>query len=203
MVSTGIGSWPGAELADALKIAFAECPDLPYLPELPERGPHAGLIGRGTALLAGIGVDLHPRAGDSPTARPVIIAARSRPCARTSTSSRRSPRATRDRSRSPSQVRGHWPPVLEHPRGDKVLPDAGARRDVGQSLAQGIGDLRDELARRLPELTVIIQLDEPSLPAVLAGGIATASGLGRHRPSTSPRSHRLQPASSSASATPR
>ncbi|RKH77014.1 methionine synthase, partial [Corallococcus praedator] len=31
VVSTGIGSWPGTELADALKIAFAECPDLPYL----------------------------------------------------------------------------------------------------------------------------------------------------------------------------
>ena len=29
---------------------------------------------------------------------------------------------------------------------------------------------------------MIIQLDEPSLPAVLGGGIATASGLGRHRP---------------------
>ena len=47
VVSTGIGSWPGTEMADALKIAFAECPDLPYLPELPARGPYAGLIGRG------------------------------------------------------------------------------------------------------------------------------------------------------------
>ncbi|HEU5484106.1 MAG TPA: methionine synthase, partial [Microlunatus sp.] len=58
VVSTGVGSWPGSDLADALKISFAECPDLPYLPELPQRGPHAALIGRGTALLTGLGVDL-------------------------------------------------------------------------------------------------------------------------------------------------
>ena len=47
-------------MADAIKIAFAECPDLPYLPELPARGPYAGMIGRATALLAGLAVDLQP-----------------------------------------------------------------------------------------------------------------------------------------------
>ena len=73
VVSTGIGSWPGTEMADALKITFAECPDLPYLPELPDRGPDAGLIGRGTALLT------------------------SALCGPTSISWRRSPRATRVR----------------------------------------------------------------------------------------------------------
>ena len=29
--TTGIGSWPGTDMMDAIKIAFAECPDLPYL----------------------------------------------------------------------------------------------------------------------------------------------------------------------------
>ena len=58
--STGIGSWPGTDMADAIKIAFAECPDLPYLPELPARGAHAAMIGRSTALLAGLAVDLQP-----------------------------------------------------------------------------------------------------------------------------------------------
>ena len=51
--TTGIGSWPGTDMMDAIKIAFAECPDLPYLPELPARGPYAQLIGRSTAFLAG------------------------------------------------------------------------------------------------------------------------------------------------------
>ena len=51
---TNIGSWPGTDMMDAIKIAFAECPDLPYLPELPARGPHTQLIGRSTAFLAGL-----------------------------------------------------------------------------------------------------------------------------------------------------
>ena len=47
-------------MMDAIKIAFAECPDLPYLPELPARGPYAQMIGRSTAFLAGLAVDLQP-----------------------------------------------------------------------------------------------------------------------------------------------
>ena len=57
---SGIGSWPGSDMADAIKITFAECPDLPYLPELPARGAYAAMIGRSTALLTGLAVDLQP-----------------------------------------------------------------------------------------------------------------------------------------------
>jgi methionine synthase II (cobalamin-independent) len=182
VVSTGIGSWPGAEMADALKITFAECPDLPYLPELPARGPHAGLIGRGTALLTGLGIDLQ-----SAGWRLTDVSSRDH---RRAVGTLRS-----DLDQLEEIAQGYEGPVkiavagpwslaasLEHPRGDKVLPDSGARREVGQSLEQGIADLVAELTRRLPAITTIIQLDEPSLPAVLGGGIATASGLGRHRP---------------------
>ena len=181
VVSTGIGSWPGTDLEDALKISFAECPDLPYLPELPARGPYAALVGRGTALLTGLGIDL-PAQGW----RLTDVSSRDH---RRAISTLRS-----DLDQLEEIAQGYEGPLkisiagpwtlaasLEHPRGDRVLPDAGARRDISQSLEQGIVDLRDELARRLPETTMIIQLDEPSLPAVLAGGIATASGLSRHR----------------------
>lgn len=181
VVSTGIGSWPGMDMTDALKIAFAECPDLPYLPELPARGPHAALIGRGTALLTGLGVDL-----TSAGWRLTDVSSRDH---------RRSVAALRsDLDQLEEAAQGYRGPVkiavagpwtlagsLEHPRGDKVLPDAGARRDVAQSLEQGVADLVAELAARLPEVTTVVQLDEPLLPAVLAGGIATASGLSRHR----------------------
>jgi methionine synthase II (cobalamin-independent) len=182
VVSTGIGSWPGTDLTDALKISFAECPDLPYLPELPARGPHAGLIGRGTALLTGLGIDLQ-----SAGWRLTDVSSRDH---RRAVGTLRS-----DLDQLEEIAQGYEGPVkiavagpwtlaasLEHPRGDKVLPDTGARREVGQSLEQGIADLVAELARRLPAIATIIQLDEPSLPAVLGGGIATASGLGRHRP---------------------
>lgn len=181
VVSTGIGSWPGSDLADALKITFAECPDLPYLPELPARGPDAALIGRGTALLTGLGIDLTAAGW-----RLTDISSRDH---RRAVATLRS-----DLDQLEEIAQGYQGPLkiafagpwtlaasLEHPRGDKVLPDSGARRDVGQSLQQGIADVLAELARRLPAVTTIVQLDEPLLPSVLAGGIATASGLARHR----------------------
>ncbi len=179
--STGIGSWPGIEMLDALKIAFAECPELPYLPELPERGPYAGLIGRGTALLSGLSVDLHPAGW------------------RLTDTSGRDHRRAQATLRSDLDLleevaQGYAGPIkiaaagpwtlagsLEHPRGDKVLADPGARRDLGQSLGQGLVEFVSELGRRLPDVHMIIQLDEPSLPAVLAGAIPTASGFSRHR----------------------
>jgi methionine synthase II (cobalamin-independent) len=180
--STGIGSWPGTDVADAIKIAFAEAPDLPYLPELPARGAYAGLVGRGTALLAGLAVDLQPagwRLADASSRehRLAISTLRS------------------DLDQLEEQVQGYVGPIkyavagpwtlaasVERPRGDRVLADRGARRDLGQSLAEGIAELVAEMRRRLPDATPVVQLDEPLLPAVLAGSVATASGLSRHRP---------------------
>jgi methionine synthase II (cobalamin-independent) len=39
-----------------------------------------------------------------------------------------------------------------------------------------------EMRRRLPDAAPVVQLDEPLLPSVLVGSVATASGLSRHRP---------------------
>ncbi|GAA3611218.1 uroporphyrinogen decarboxylase/cobalamine-independent methonine synthase family protein [Microlunatus ginsengisoli] len=179
--STGIGSWPGTDLTEAVKIAFAECPDLPYLPELPQRGPAAGMIGRATALLHELPVDLQPAGW------------------RLSDSSGREHRQARavlrsDLDQLEEQAQGYAGPVklsvggpwtlaasMERPRGDRVLADRGARRELGQSLAEGIAQLVLDLRRRLPEVEWLVQLDEPLLPAVLAGGVRTASGLHRHR----------------------
>ncbi len=179
--TTGLGSWPGTDVGDALKIAFAECPDLPYLPELPARGGHAQLVGRTTALLAGLSVDLQPAGW------------------RLTDASGRDHRAARSTLRSdldlleehaqdyrgPFKVSaaGPWTlaATMERPRGDRVLADHGARRDLDQSLGQGLADLVEELGRRLPGLELTVQLDEPLLPSVLAGSVPTASGFSRHR----------------------
>ena len=178
---TGVGSWPGTDMADAVKITFAECPDLPYLPELPARGSYAGMIGRSTALLAGLAVDLQPAGwrltdGSGRDHRLAIATLRS------------------DLDLLEEHAQGYAGPVkysvagpwtlaasLERPRGDRVLADPGARRDLGQSLAEGIAQLVAEMRRRLPEATPVVQLDEPLLPAVLAGSVPTASRLSRHR----------------------
>ncbi len=179
--TTGIGSWPGTDMVDAIKITFAECPELPYLPELPGRGAHAQLVGRSTAFLAGLAVDLQPAGwrltdGSGRDHRLAISTLRA------------------DLDQLEEQVQGYAGPVkfavagpwtlaamMERPRGDKVLADSGARRDLGQSLAEGVAQLIMEIRRRLPDIEPLVQLDEPLLPRVLAGDIPTASGFSRHR----------------------
>ncbi len=179
--STGIGSWPGTDMADAIKITFAECPDFPYLPELPARGAHAQMIGRATAFLAGMAADLQPEGwrltdGSGRDHRLAISLLRE----------------DLDRLEEHAQgyagplkfaVTGPWTlsAMVERPRGDKVLADHGARRDLAQSLAEGVAQLIMEMRRRLPDIEPIVQLDEPLLPRVLAGGVPTASGFSRHR----------------------
>jgi methionine synthase II (cobalamin-independent) len=179
--TTGIGSWPGTEVTDAIKIAFAECPDLPYLPELPARGSHAQLVGRSTALLAGLTVDLQPAGwrlteGSGRDHRLAISTFRS-------DLDQLEEQAQGYAGELKIAVGGPWTLAasMERPRGDRVLADHGARRDLGQSLAEGLADLVTELRRRLPDIALLVQLDEPLLPAVLAGAVPTASGFSRHR----------------------
>lgn len=179
--STGVGSWPGTDLVQALGVAFAECPELPYLPELPARGAHAQLVGRGTAFLAGLFVDLQPAGW------------------RLTDGSGRDHRLAKATLRSDLDVleeaaqgyagafkiavAGPWTlaAMMERPRGDRVVADSGARRDLTQSLAEGITQTVAEVRRRLPDLTPVLQLDEPLLPSILRGSVRTASGLSRHR----------------------
>ena len=51
---------PGEDFAEAVRIVLGEVPDLPFLPELPERGVTAQMVGRTLALVAELGFDLQP-----------------------------------------------------------------------------------------------------------------------------------------------
>ena len=178
---TGLGSWPGTDFAAAQRLVLGELPDLPPLVELPARGPAAGPVGRGTAVLADLTADLQPggwRLADHAGA-----------------DQRRARTLLRDDlDRLEEQAQGYTGPLvvsvpgpwtmaasLDTPRGDKALGDPGARRDVGQALAAGVADLVAGLTRRLPAVEPVVVLDEPLLPAVLAGAVRTASGLQRFR----------------------
>jgi methionine synthase II (cobalamin-independent) len=81
------------------------------------------------------------------------------------------------------QLCGPWTlaATLDRGRGDRVLADHGARRDVAQSLAETVASFRAGVQRRVPGADVVVQLDEPALPAVLAAAVPTASGFGRLR----------------------
>ena len=49
------------------------------------------------------------------------------------------------------------------------------------TLASGLGAHAEEVRRRVPGASVVVQVDEPGLRSVLEGQVPTASGAGRHR----------------------
>jgi hypothetical protein len=61
-------------------------------------------------------------------------------------------------------------------RGNRLVSDAGLMRDLLTAYRQLIVEHRAQLARRVGA-TWLIQLDEPSLPAVAAGMVRSASGM--------------------------
>jgi hypothetical protein len=66
-----------------------------------------------------------------------------------------------------------------------VLTDHGAVREFAASLREGLRAHVAEVAARTGA-QVLVQLDEPSLPAVLAGTLTTASGWGTVRSVSAP-----------------
>lgn len=182
VLASGIGSLPGTDPLEAARFVVGELPDLPFLPELPGRGAAGDLAGRGTAFLSGLYVDVQP-SGWRITPRPSRDGQRARDL------------LSYDLEAIEQACEGHAPPLLkisatgpwtlasllELHRGAKVLSDHGAVADLAESLAEGLRDHLADLQRRLPDTVLVLQLDEPSLPAVQAARIRTASGFATYR----------------------
>jgi methionine synthase II (cobalamin-independent) len=183
-VATGVGSWPGedaVEYAEAVRVVLGEVPDLPYLPELPGRGAAGGMIGRTLATIGDLAFDLQP-AGWRLTDASGVDHRRARSLLAQDLDHLEE-QAHDLRGTFKVQAVGPWTlaAAVEKPRGDKVLSDHGARRELAQALAEGVAAHLADVRRRVGAERVVVQLDEPTLPAVLAGQVSTASGLGRHR----------------------
>ncbi|MEV5325501.1 methionine synthase [Nonomuraea sp. NPDC052634] len=178
--ATGVGSHPGSDHLEAIRVVFGEVPGLPYLPELPARGVGADMVGRSAGLLIDLPVEVQP-SGWRLTDRP------GRDHQRAVDHLRRDLDGLEEVGHDYAgplklQVCGPWTLAasIELKHGDKMLSDAGAVRDLIASLAQGVADHCAEVRRRLPGVTeIVLQLDEPGLPGVLAGTVPTASGFGR------------------------
>jgi len=169
---------PGTDPLEAARLVVGELPELPHLPELPERGTAAGRIARGAMLLADLHVDWQP-AGWRLVPRPGTEERRARDLLARDLDAFQE--VAGDVTGSVKvQTAGPWTLAagLELPRGDKVLRDPGAVRDLGVALAEGLVAHVRDLRRRLAATTLLVQLDEPALPRVLAGRLPTASGFG-------------------------
>src|SRR5437667_304299 len=83
------------------------------------------------------------------------------------------------------QLCGPWTlaATLELPRTLNVaIADPGAVADLTASLAEGAAAHVAEVAKRVPGARIVVQFDEPALPAVAGGEVPTASGLSRIAP---------------------
>lgn len=184
--ATGIGSWPGTSAREAVRtvrdlLVDGEGVGLPHCPETPARGPGAEVIGRAAGLLVDLHVDLQP-SGWRFVDRP------GRDASRTSALHREDLdelSEAYDGYVGPLklQVAGPWTLAasLRLNRGERVVADPGAVADLVASLADGIQGYVGDVRRLVPGAEVVLQLDEPSLPAVLEGSLPTSSGFGRVR----------------------
>jgi hypothetical protein len=179
--ATGLGSLPGTDPVEAARLVFGELPDLPHLPELPQRGAGADMIGRTATVLVDLPVEIVP-SGWRLTARPGVDLRRARDFLAYDLDALE---AQGDGYVGPVklQVVGPWTlgANLELPSGHKVITDHGATRELVASLAEGLRLQLADLRQRVPGAVPVVQVDEPSVPAVLAGQVPTPSGYGTVR----------------------
>ncbi|KUH92581.1 methionine synthase [Mycobacterium sp. IS-1556] len=179
--ATGIGSWPGTSPREAAEIVIGELHTLPHLPELPGRGVGADMIGRAAALLVDIGMDTVPRG--------YRIASGRTAAARRALSLLDEDLDALEEAWEKAGLRGGGRTVkvqapgpvtlaaqLELANGHRALTDPGAVRDLAASLADGVAAHRAQVARRL-DAAVVVQFDEPLLPAALEGRLTGVTSL--------------------------
>src|ERR1700733_13695526 len=178
--ATGIGSMPGTDPAEAMRVVAGELPDFPFLPELPDRGPGADLTGRTAALLVDMPVEVTLR-GWRLAERPGRDLARARSM------------LASDLDELEEVLQGYEGPLkiqlcgpwtlaatLELTRTmNKALADPGAVADLTTSLAEGAAAHAADVARRAPGAGRGVQFDEPALPSVVEGSVPSQSGVSR------------------------
>lgn len=179
-IATGIGSMPGTDARESARTVVQSLELLPYLPELPARGPGADMTGRSLGLLVDLYAQLEPsgwRFADRP----------GRDTRRAGAWLREDLDALEEftqghRGLLKVQAVGPWTLAanVQLRGGESALADPGACRDLTASLAEGLRRHADEVRARVPGAALVVQLDEPSLPAVLHGRVPTASGYRTH-----------------------
>ncbi|WP_280383105.1 methionine synthase [Nocardia wallacei] len=180
-IATGVGSWPGTDPREAAATIVGELGELPHLVELPGRGTGSDMIGRMSALLVDMQFDTTPR-GYRMAPRPGTVSRRAFDLLRTDLDALEEAWETAGLAgrNHAVKVQVAGPLTLaaqvELVSGHRVLTDSGAVRDLSESLAEGLSQHIAEVGKRLGA-RVVVQLDEPSLTAVLDGAIRGPSAM--------------------------
>ena len=187
---SGHGPWPGGErdVLEAQQTVLGELAELatgidavPFLTQLPQRGPGADALGRTAVRLTEMPAELGPH-GWKLTERPGVDARRAEAF------------WTEDLGALAIAAHGYVGPLtvellgpwtlaaqLWSFRGDRVLADAGARDSLAAALADGVRTLVADIVAQVPGAEMTVQLAEPLLGQVHAGVLPTFSGFSRLR----------------------
>ncbi|MDO5493672.1 MAG: hypothetical protein Q4F53_08700 [Nesterenkonia sp.] len=186
IVSFAPGVMPGTDPSESARALEAElpAPHSPALPELPARGHAAGLMGRAAAMLPEMPTDLTSY-GWRLASGPGADVRRASTLLRADVDALADVRGERLESgaaeASPPLTVFVLGPVslcaaLALPDGEKTLIDHGARRDVTESLADGVSELLARLRRTASPSQLRLVLLEPDHHRVRTGGVPTVSG---------------------------
>lgn len=171
---------PGTDPREAAAVVVGEL-GLPHLPELPGRGVGSDLIGRSAGLLVEIPVDYVHR-NYRLAAAPTAETRRARDYLRWDLDAleecwetgglRGEHEVLKVQACGPYTFAAH----VELRGGHKLIRDAGALRDVAESLAAGLRAQAEDLERRLG-VRVVVALDEPEIGRVLDGTVTPLTRL--------------------------
>jgi methionine synthase II (cobalamin-independent) len=180
--ASGTGSWPGTAARSAAEVVVGELgAAMAHVVELPARGVGADIVGRAGALLIDVAIDTVPR-GYRLAARPGAVTRRAVSLLDEDIDALEEAWETAGLRGSGRPVKVQAPgPVtlaaqLELANGHRAITDLGAVHDIAASLAEGVGAHRAAVSRRL-DTPVVVQFDEPSLPAAVAGRLAGVTTL--------------------------
>jgi 5-methyltetrahydropteroyltriglutamate--homocysteine methyltransferase len=180
--ASGTGSWPGTAARQAAEVVVGELGGaLAHIVELPARGVGADTIGRAGALLIDVAIDTVPR-GYRVAARRGAVTRRAASLLDEDIDALEETWETAGLRGSGHAVKVQAPgPItlaaeLELGNGHRAITDPGALRDIAASLAEGVATHRAAVSRRL-DTPVVVQFDEPLLPAAVAGQLTGVTAL--------------------------
>src|SRR5699024_2992573 len=178
--ATALGPMPGSDPVEAAAMVLGEFPQFCYLPELPDQGLGADFVGPTAAVLVDLPVDVVP-SGYRVAARTGRHHRRATDLLHRDLDGFSAAIQQTGAPQGPVKTRfaGPWTCAarIELARGHRVMTDHGAHRDLVESFLEGLGNHVAALRER-SGADVVVQLDEPLLPSVLAGSLPTPSGYG-------------------------